>query len=60
VEGQVSSQNLNIKNSDEKIISEFGCIQEFDKIVAALGRIKFYEGKLPREQFKSFAGSDIY
>ncbi len=59
VDGKVSKQNLNIKNSDEQIASEFQCIQEFDKVIATLGGVKVYTGKLPEEQLKSFAGEDI-
>lgn len=59
IDGMVSSQNLNIKNSNEKTISEFGCIQEFDKVISTLGGIKIYAGKLPEEPLKSLAGSDI-
>ncbi len=59
VEGKVSKQNLNIKNSAQKIVSEFGCIQEFDKVITTLGGIKVYTGRLPVEQLKTFAGKDI-
>lgn len=59
VDGKVSAQSLTIKNSDEKIISEFECIREFDKIIETLGGIKIYAGKLPEEQLKKFSGTDI-
>ena len=59
IDGKVSAQNLNIKNSAEKIASEFECIQQFDKVIAELGGVKIYTGKLPQEELKSFAGEDI-
>ena len=58
VDGKVSSQNLNIKNSDQPIVSEFGCIQEFDKVIATLGGVKVFTGKMPDEALKTFAGAD--
>lgn len=59
IDGKASKQELNIKNHDKKIASEFECIQEFDKVVATLGGIKFFTGKLPQEELKTFAGKDI-
>ena len=59
VDGRVSSQNLNVRDDKKNRASEFGCIQEFDKVIATLGGIKIYTGKLPAEQLKSFAGEDI-
>ncbi len=59
VDGKVSAQKLNIINDDKATASAFGCIQEFDKVVSALGGIKFFTGKMPEEQLKSFAGEDI-
>ena len=53
IDGKVSSQNLNIKNSDQPIVSEFGCIQEFDKVIATLGGVKFFTGKMPDEALKN-------
>ena len=58
IDGKVSSQNLNIKNSNEPIVSEFGCIQEFDKVISTLGGVKFFTGKMPDEALKAFAGAD--
>ena len=59
IDGRVSKQTLNIKNRDQPIVSEFGCIQEFDKIVSALGGIKVYAGKLPTDGLKAISGDDI-
>ena len=58
VDGKVSSQNLNINHNDQPIVSEFGCIQEFDKVIATLGGVKFFTGKMPDEALKTFAGDD--
>lgn len=58
VDGKVSSQNLNIVNSGKPIASEFACIQEFDKVIATLGGVKFFTGKMPDEALKAFAGAD--
>ena len=58
IDGKVSSQNLNIKNSDQPIVSEFGCIQEFDKVISTLGGVKVFTGKMPDEALKAFAGAD--
>lgn len=58
IDGKVSSQNLNINHSDQPIVSEFGCIQEFDKVVATLGGVKFFTGKMPDEALKTFAGAN--
>ncbi len=58
VDGKVSSQNLNINHSDQPIVSEFGCIQEFDKVISTLGGVKVFTGKMPDEALKAFAGAD--
>ena len=58
VDGKVSSQNLNINHSDQPIVSEFGCIQEFDKVISTLGGVKVFTGKMPDEALKAFAGTD--
>ena len=58
IDGKVSSQNLNINQSDKPIVSEFGCIQEFDKVITTLGGVKFFTGKMPDEALKTFAGAD--
>ncbi len=59
IDGRVSSQNLNIKNSNEKIAGTFGCIDAFDKVIAHLGGLKIYTGKLPEEPLKKLSGSDL-
>lgn len=59
VDGQVSSQNLNVKDDTKKLPSEFQLVQEFDKLVATLGGKKVYEGKLPDEQLKKLANQDL-
>ena len=58
VDGKVSSQNLNINHSDQPIVSEFGCIQEFDKVISTLGGVKVFTGKMPDDALKAFAGAD--
>lgn len=59
VDGRISAQNLNIKNDNEKIVGEFACIDAFDKIIAQLGGIKFYTGKLPEPALKAISGEDL-
>jgi len=59
VDGKVSHQKLNARNYDQKLPSYFQIVQEFDKIVATLGGKKVYEGELPGEQIKKFAGQDL-
>lgn len=59
IDGKVSAQKLNLLNDAKATVSIFGCIDEFDKVVSALGGIKFFTGKMPEEQLKSFAGEDI-
>ena len=58
VDGKVSAQNVNVYDSDKPYASEFQIIQEFDKIVATLGGVKFYSGELPIKQLKTDAGTD--
>ena len=59
IEGKISTQNLNIDDSKVNIASEFECIQQFDKLVAALGGIRIFKGKLPEDKLKSLAGADM-
>ncbi len=59
VDGKTSRQNLTIRNSNEKAVSTFGCIQEFDKVIAILGGVKIYTGKLPDDKLKAYTGSDV-
>ncbi len=59
IDGRISSQNLNIKNSDQKIVGEFGCIDAFDKVVAHLGGVKIYTGKMPEDPLKALTGEDM-
>lgn len=59
VEGKVSRQNLTIRNSAGRHLSEFECIREFDKVITTLGGIKIYSGKFPEGPLKAFAGNDI-
>ncbi len=59
IDGKTSKQNLTIYNNDEKFASEFECIQAFDKIIATLGGVKIFTGKMPEDKLKVFAGNDI-
>jgi OmpA-OmpF porin, OOP family len=58
VDGKVSAQNLNVYDRDKTHASEFQIIQEFDKIVATLGGVKFFTGAIPKEALKPVAGTD--
>jgi OmpA-OmpF porin, OOP family len=58
LDGRVSSQKLNVYDSDKPYASEFQIIQEFDKIVATLGGVKVFTGVIPKEAFKVIAGTD--
>lgn len=59
VDGQVSSQKINIVDNTQKIPSEFQLTQEFDKVVFTLGGVKIFSGKLPEDDIKRFAGQDM-
>jgi OmpA-OmpF porin, OOP family len=59
IEGMVSVQNLNVRDSKGKLLSEFECIQQFDKVVTTLGGIKIFTGKLPEDKLKTLTGQDI-
>jgi outer membrane protein OmpA-like peptidoglycan-associated protein len=59
VDGKVSSQNLNVKNSNEPTVSDFGCVSEFDRVVTTLGGVRYYSGKLPEDPLKKLAGADM-
>lgn len=59
VDGKVSFKNLNLKDEVEKVPSEFQLVQEFDKLVAALGGKKVYEGKLPEDALKKLTDKDL-
>ena len=59
VDGQVSSQKLNVRDSNQKIPSEFQIIQAFDQLVATLGGKKVFEGKLPDELVKKITTHDL-
>jgi OmpA-OmpF porin, OOP family len=58
VDGKVSAQNITVYDREKPHPSEFQIIQEFDKIVATLGGVKFYSGKLPTNELKTVAGTD--
>ena len=59
VDGRISAQNLSIRNSNEKVVGEFGCVDAFDKIIAHLGGVKIFTGKLPEPLLKSMTGYDL-
>jgi outer membrane protein OmpA-like peptidoglycan-associated protein len=58
VDGKVSSQRLNVRDSKGKNFSEFQLIQEFDKLVNTLGGKKIYTGSFPANLLKPIAGTD--
>lgn len=58
IDGKVSTQNLNVLNSDQPTPSIFECIQQFDKVILTLGGVKFFTGRMPDEGLKAFAGED--
>ena len=59
VDGQVSFQQLRVRDRTKKIPSEFQIIQTFDQLVATLGGKKIYEGKLPEELIKKITTHDL-
>lgn len=58
IDGKVSAQNITVYDGYKPHPSEFQIIQEFDKIVATLGGVKFYSGELPTNALKTVAGTD--
>lgn len=58
VDGKVSKQKLSLRDDKKLKPSEFQLIQEFDKIINALGGKKVYTGKLPKDALKQYAGAD--
>lgn len=59
VDGIVSAQKMNVRDSNKSNASEFECIQAFDKVIKALGGVKIYSGKLPEEPLKALTGNGI-
>ncbi len=59
IDGQVSSQVLQVRDDTKRFASEFQLIQTFDQLVATLGGKKLYEGKLPDELLKKMTSHDL-
>jgi len=59
IEGQVSSQKINVIDDKQKIPSEFQIVQEFDKMIETLGGKKIYAGKLPEEELRKVTTTSV-
>lgn len=58
VDGKVSVQKLKIVDDKKPTKSEFQIVDEYDKMVSALGGKKVFSGKMPEDGFKKLTGGD--
>jgi OmpA-OmpF porin, OOP family len=59
VDGKVCSEKLTLYSDDSKTPSDIQIIQDFDKIVNALGGKKIFTGEIPETLLKSASGKDV-